>query len=213
VRLPALPYATPEKEPVFEDHDLIMLVLLAGIALRSAVWSALQAALAARLDLLLAMACAAALGKILGGILADRIGWRRWTFGVLLIAAPLLTLSGENPALLLPGITLLQSATPTALAATGRLLPNRPGLAAGLALGLAIAAGGLPTVFDLGLRLHRPFTLLSITLAAACAFWWALRQFAAHNMPASVPAFAHTEATDPTPPVASTTSPRSPAVP
>ena len=67
VRLPALPYAAPEKEPIFEDHDLIMLVLLAGIALRSAVWSALQAALAARLDLLLAMAIAAAIGKILGG--------------------------------------------------------------------------------------------------------------------------------------------------
>jgi FSR family fosmidomycin resistance protein-like MFS transporter len=211
VRLPALPYAAPEKEPIFEDHDLIMLVLLAGIALRSAVWSALQAALAARLDLLLAMAIAAAVGKILGGFLADWIGWRRWTFGALIVAAPLLTLSGENPATLLPGIALLQSATPTALAATGRLLPRRPGLAAGLTLGLAIAAGGLPTVFDLGLRLHRPFALFAVTLLSSGAFWWALRRFTPRNTPAPAP--AHPEATNPAPSSAPTASPRSPAVP
>jgi FSR family fosmidomycin resistance protein-like MFS transporter len=186
-----------------------MLVLLAGIALRSAVWSVTQAALAARLDLILAMAIAAAVGKALGGVLADRIGWRRWTFGALIVAAPLLSLSGENPATLLPGIALLQSATPTALAATGRLLPRRPGLASGLVLGLAIAAGGLPTIFDLGLRLHRPFALLGITLAAGCAFWWSLRRFAARGA-ATAPARAAPEAAAAPVPTA---SPHSPAVP
>jgi FSR family fosmidomycin resistance protein-like MFS transporter len=213
VRLPALPYAAPEREPIFEDHDLIMLLLLAGIALRSAVWSALQAALAARLDLLLAMAVAAATGKVLGGFLADWIGWRRWTFGALVVAAPLLTLSGENPATLLPGIALLQSATPAALAASGRLLPRRPGLAAGLVLGLAIAAGGLPVAFDLGLRLDRPSALLGCTLAAACACWWALRRVGPS------PARTNTSRITPAAGEASSrqrvasASPRSPAVP
>lgn len=211
VRLPALPHATPEKEPTFEDHDLIMLVLLAGIALRSAAWSALQLTLASRLDLLLAMAVAAAIGKVLGGFLADRIGWRRWTFGALLIAAPLLTISGQNPVALLPGVALLQSATPAALAASGRLLPQRPGLAAGLVLGLAIAAGGLPTVVDLGFRLDHPFTLLAFTLAAACASWWAFRRVTPRNAPALAP--PRTTTTVQPPPTAPTTSPRSPAVP
>jgi FSR family fosmidomycin resistance protein-like MFS transporter len=212
VRLPALPYATPEKEPIFEDHDLIMLVLLAGIALRSAAWSAVQAALAARLDLILAMAVAAAVGKALGGLLADWIGWRRWTFGALIVAAPLLTVSGENPATLLPGIALLQSATPTALAATGQLLPRRPGLASGLALGLAIAAGGLPAVFDQGLRLHRPFALLGVTLLAACAFWWGLRRFPTRDAPPAPPAAVRADHGGATPP-GRAASPRSPAVP
>jgi FSR family fosmidomycin resistance protein-like MFS transporter len=212
VHLPALPYATPEKEPIFEDHDLIMLVLLAGIALRSAVWSVTQAALAARLDLILAMAVAAAAGKALGGVLADRIGWRRWTFGALIIAAPLLSLSGENLAALLTGIALLQSATPTALAATGRLLPRRPGLASGLVLGLAIAAGGLPTIFDLGLRLYQPFALLSITLAAACAFWWSLRRFSARGATTVAATSARAAPEVAVVPVPAA-SPRSPAVP
>lgn len=209
VRFPALPYAAPEQEPIFEDHDLIMLVLLAGIALRSAVWSVLQAALAARLDLLLAMAVAAAVGKALGGFLADRIGWRRWTFGALIVAAPLLSLSGENPATLLPGIALLQSATPTALAATGRLLPRRPALAAGLVFGLAVAAGGLPVMFDLGLRLDGRLALLGATLTAACAFRWGLRRFVARS---TAPAPKRAE---PGRRVAAVpnASPRSPAVP
>jgi FSR family fosmidomycin resistance protein-like MFS transporter len=175
LRLPALPYAEREPEPLFEDHDLVMLVLLASIALRSAAWNALQFLFAGRLDLIVAMAVAAAVGKILGGYLADRLGWRRWTLGALSLAAPLLALGGDRPYALLPGVALLQSATPVALAATGRLLPRRPALAAGLALGLAIAAGGLPAVLDASPAVAKPPALAALILTAAAALWWSLR--------------------------------------
>lgn len=175
VRPPALPYAEREPEPIFEDHDLVMLVLLAAIALRSAAWNAAQFLLAGRVDLLLALAVAAALGKVLGGYLADRLGWRRWTLGALALAAPLLALGEGRPYALFPGVALLQSATPAAIAATGRLLPRRPGLAAGLAFGLAIAVGGLPAALDGGPALARPPALIALTLAAAGGLWWSLR--------------------------------------
>jgi MFS transporter, FSR family, fosmidomycin resistance protein len=162
-------------EPQFESHDLVMLVLLAAIALRSAVWSSLQFVLQGRYDLLLALALAAAVGKILGGILADRVGWRRWATGALVAAAALLALGGQNLLALLSGVALLQSATPVGLAATYRLLSRQPATAAGLALGLAVAIGGLPSVGGLSSIVAAPPAVVGVLLAAALALWWALR--------------------------------------
>jgi FSR family fosmidomycin resistance protein-like MFS transporter len=172
------PQASPKTVVEFETHDLIMLALLAGIALRSAVWSSLQFLFEGRYEMLLAMAVAAALGKIAGGALADWLGWRRWALGALVLAAPLLALAGQSLAALLAGIALLQSATPVALAATAGLLPRRPATAAGLGLGLAIAVGGVPAMGGLSPALVAPALLTSMLVAAALALWWGLRHVA-----------------------------------
>lgn len=174
--LPALPYRRPaHDEPLFEGHDLVMLALLAAIALRSAVWSSVQFLLQGRIDMLLALAVAAALGKILGGLLADRLGWRRWTMSALLGAAALLTLGGQQPAPLLLGVALLQSATPATLAAAARLLPQAPALAMGLTLGLAVAIGGVPVIGGWSGVIGAPPGAALLLLAAALALWWSLR--------------------------------------
>ncbi len=190
IDVPALPYDTPNAqrpapdrqdtsrpapEPIFEGHDLIMLVLLVGISLRSAVWTSLQFLFQGRIELLLALAVAAAVGKILGGVLADRVGWRRWTLGALALAAPLLALGGQHLLLLLPGVALLQSTTPVLLAASARALPRAPATAAGLALGLAIAIGGIPASGGLAAAMNAPPILIAILSAALLAVWWALR--------------------------------------
>ncbi|HJZ48341.1 MAG TPA: hypothetical protein VKE41_14290 [Roseiflexaceae bacterium] len=168
----------PSSSVGFEAHDLVMLVLLAAIALRSAVWTSLEFLFDGRYELLLAMALAAALGKIAGGLLADRIGWRRWALGSLALAAPLLALGGQSTLALLAGVALLQSATPVALAAAALLLPRRPAMAAGLALGLAIAIGGVPAIGGLGSTFAAPLGLSAVLTAAALALWWAVRQVA-----------------------------------
>jgi len=151
-------------------------VLLAAIALRSAVWSSLQFLFEGRYDLLIAMALAAALGKIAGGVLADRVGWRRWTLGALALAAPLLIIGEQSLIALLAGVALLQSVTPVTLAATARLLPRYPATAAGLALGLAIAIGGLLPTGGLSTVISAPPFLISVLLAAALALWWAIKR-------------------------------------
>jgi hypothetical protein len=166
---------SPHEAHHFDTHDLIMLVLLATIALRSAVWSTLDFLAQGRYETLLALALAAALGKLLGGPLADRIGWRRYAVGALALAAPLLALAGENLMLVLPGVALLQSATPAALAALSRQLPRSPATAAGLGLGLAIAIGGLPVAFGLGPALAAAPLVAALCLAAAMAMWLALQ--------------------------------------
>jgi FSR family fosmidomycin resistance protein-like MFS transporter len=133
-----------EKHAAIELHDVVMLLLLMGIAFRSVVWNVMEHAWQGNHAMLLAMAGAAMTGKLAGGWLADWLGWRRFTFASLAGAALLLSLPFKSPWLLLPGIALLQSATPIALAAMHRAMPRYPGAASGLALGLAIAAGGIP---------------------------------------------------------------------
>jgi FSR family fosmidomycin resistance protein-like MFS transporter len=171
----------PSSPNSFEAHDLVMLALLAAIALRSAVWSSLEFLFAGRYEQLLAMALAAALGKIAGGALADWVGWRRWAFGSLALAAPLLAYGSQSTIALLAGVALLQSATPVALAASWRLLPGHPATAAGLALGLAIAIGGVPAMGGLGPAIGAPAALAAILTAAALALWWAVLQVAGYK--------------------------------
>jgi FSR family fosmidomycin resistance protein-like MFS transporter len=144
-----------------------MIALLAGIALRSLVWTTLQYVLEARVDVLLLLAVAGAVGKVAGGFLADRLGWRRWTMLALGSSAALLTGSAGNIWVLMLGVALLQSATPGALAAILRLLPRQPATAAGLGLGLAIAIGGLPLMLGWGGVLGSPPVLAALAVGAA----------------------------------------------
>jgi MFS transporter, FSR family, fosmidomycin resistance protein len=138
----SLPRASAES--AFDRHDMWMALLLLAIGLRSAVWNLVELLQGREQDLLIAVAVAATLGKLAGGFLADWIGWRRYALIALALAAPLLSLGAERPWLFLPGVALLQSATPACLAMMRRFLPGQSGTATGLCLGLAVALGGIP---------------------------------------------------------------------
>jgi FSR family fosmidomycin resistance protein-like MFS transporter len=159
-----------------DNHDMIMIALLAGIALRSAVWTTFEQLMHGRADVLLMVGVAAFAGKLAGGFLADRIGWRTWTLGALIGAAGLLTFATNNIVALLLGVTLLQSATPAALAATARLLPRYPATAAGLALGLAIGIGGLPAYSGVAIQIAPHWVALGGACAAALALAYGLHK-------------------------------------
>lgn len=121
----------------------IGLLLLGAIAVRSLVWNLVDAVHQSDRQILLYLALAAGAGKIAGGILADRIGWRQWGTIALLGAAICLNYGSQRLELLLLGVALLQSVTPIALAATISICPGLPATGSGLALGLAIAIGGI----------------------------------------------------------------------
>ncbi len=151
------------------------------IALRSGAWDAVQTGLRGHVALAFPIALAAGLGKAGGGWLADRFGWRRWTVAALASSALLLGLGGQQTASLLVGVALLQSSLPAAAAACATLLPYRPATAAGLALGLGVALGGLPGYFVLIVSGTAPFWTGGLLIAAAAASWVGLRGLKGHN--------------------------------
>lgn len=130
-------------------HDFMMLVLLMAIAMRSAVWNLFQLIHMEAHWLLVLAGLAAMTGKVVGAIIADKVGWRRYAIIALAIATPLLAFGGTAPAFFLPGIMLLQSATPVAVLGMYQLMPKMPATAVGMCFGLAIALGGIPMMFDL----------------------------------------------------------------
>lgn len=152
----------------FDRHDLMMLILLMAIALRSAVWNLFQLIHTDAHELLLLTGLAAMFGKILGGWLADWMGWRRYAIIALSLATPLLAFGGTEPEYLLPGIALLQSATPAAVLGMYRLMPSMAATAVGMCFGLAIAIGALPTV--LGWDISPAWLVIGFGLLAALGY-------------------------------------------
>lgn len=158
------------KTLVFEDYELIIVALLAAIAIRSALWSAFDGVLSGN-QLLVQAALAAGAGKLIGGALADRLGWRRWTIGSLAIAAPLLMIGPSSGVAFFIGLALLQSATPVTLAAVAQSLPDRPGLASGLSLGLAIVVGGLFVFSGFGSYITSPLITFGLIAVSGGLLW------------------------------------------
>lgn len=157
-----------------DKHDWVMMLLLLVIAMRSAIWNTFQLINQGDYYLLLYLAAAAMGGKMAGGYIADKVGWRNYALGALLLAAPLLTFGGKKPWLLAIGVGLLQSVTPLTLGAMHRALPTRPALATGLTLGLAIALGGVPMLMGYN-WFNEPMAILLGTLLLAGAYFGILK--------------------------------------
>ncbi|MBZ0202560.1 MAG: MFS transporter [Ignavibacteria bacterium] len=172
-----LPYNNSKVETDIDKHDLIMLILLMAIALRSAVWNVFQYIEQGDMKNIILISVAAASGKVYGGFLADRTGWRRYSLIALGLSIPLLITGKENLFLLLPGISLLQSVTPVLAASVVKTIPRMPATSAGLAFGLAIAVGGLPFIAGIDLSiLGSPLLLFSAIILTVLILWFAMKK-------------------------------------
>jgi FSR family fosmidomycin resistance protein-like MFS transporter len=148
----------------------ILTLLVLAIALRSTVWVGAQMDVARYSSAAVWLALAASAGKLAGGFGADRFGWRRWMLVSLIGAGLLLVFASQWLPGLMLGALLLQSMTPVSIAAVGKALPGFPGLAASLALGTAIIAGGLPFFLLAGGWFGTG--LLAATLLASILLYW-----------------------------------------
>jgi FSR family fosmidomycin resistance protein-like MFS transporter len=81
---------------VIDNHDVLMILLLGIISMRSAVWNIFQVIHEHNYTWLLAIAASAFLGKILGGWISDKIGWKLYSFVSLIAAMPLVSFFKEE---------------------------------------------------------------------------------------------------------------------
>lgn len=123
-----------------------MILLLLVISLRSAVWNIFQLLHDQQYDWLLAIALAAFAGKILGGWLADRIGWKTYTWISMTASVPLIHFFRNELLLFCIGIGLLQSGIPATTALLIHSVNGSKERGIALSFGAAIILGALVLV-------------------------------------------------------------------
>lgn len=126
-----------------DRHDIIMIILLTVISLRSVIWNIFQLLHEKDYHWLIAIAAAAFIGKIAGGWIADRVGWRLYTLVSLAAATPLLNFFKDELLLFCIGIGLLQSGIPATTSLLIHTMKGRTEQAVGLSFGTAIILGAL----------------------------------------------------------------------
>jgi FSR family fosmidomycin resistance protein-like MFS transporter len=158
-------YTNKEKHNVIDKHDLLMILLLVVISLRSVVWNIFQLIYEHNYTWLLAIALSAFAGKIAGGFLADKIGWRLYALVSVLISTPLITLFKNEIVLFCIGIGLLQSGIPATTSLLIFSLKGKTARAISHAFGTAIILGAaINFIPALWLLKQLPFILLCMFL-------------------------------------------------
>lgn len=158
------PEVAPTPRESNRPLNIAAVLLLIAIGARSSMWNGIDM-VATNMERALLVAIAAGTGKLLGGVLADRIGRRRAAVGALILATPCLA---SGPALLavwLTGVALLQSTIPSTFASIADCMPDRPGRASALALGVGILLGAVPLLVGFAPALCR-----GVGALATCAF-------------------------------------------
>lgn len=127
-----------------ESHDIIMLMILLIMVLRSFLFDLLNNYSNHFEYGLLITGLSAFAGKLLSGLFADRIGWRRWLFITLPLAFIFLELGRENVYAFAFGVACMQSSVPVTLMLVYRSIPQFPATASAFGLGVCVALAGLP---------------------------------------------------------------------
>jgi len=155
--------------PRLDNHDIIMMLLLLALTLRSVLWNTVQLAYNGEYTALLWIAGAAYIGKFAGGWLADQLGWKPFLYGSLGLAAALLAIFPNTLWAVAFGTASMQSTIPVTLVLLRETMPSRPGLAAGLCFGATILLAGLPFIWaDQGITLVGWQFLTGILVLLAC---------------------------------------------
>ncbi|HSU28803.1 MAG TPA: hypothetical protein VLJ68_10500, partial [Chitinophagaceae bacterium] len=147
-----------------DHHDLVMILLLTVISLRSVVWNVFQMLHEKNYSWLIAIAIAAFIGKLIGGWMADKIGWRLYLFISLMTATPLISFFRNELILFCIGIGLLQSGIPATTALLIRSLGGKTERGIGLAFGTAIILGAISFYAPVRLLISTNFMVCSIVL-------------------------------------------------
>lgn len=135
---------TASQNNIPDSHDMIMILLLFMMCLRSFLFDLLNGFAINYPYGLLVAGLSAFTGKWIGGYMADAIGWKKWLL-ISLPAAFILLQIGHNNVLAFGfGVACLQSSVPVTLQLLCSSAPQYPATATALSLGTIIAISGLP---------------------------------------------------------------------
>lgn len=168
---------TVVRQPLRGDmrwFETVIVMLLVSIGIRGIVGLSLVLPWKSDPSLLLALTLGVVLGKAAGGILGDRLGWIRVALSGLLVAAPLLILFSETPALAITGAFFFNLTMPITLTCLANMLPRHIGFAFGLTT-LALIIGALPTFTSLKEITSQAGFLFVIILISIGALYAGLR--------------------------------------
>jgi len=143
------------KHSPIDQHDIIMILLLLIISLRSVVWNIFQQVYENNYSLLIAIGLSAFVGKIAGGWLADKIGWRLYAILSVVASTPLLTIFKKEWILFCIGIGILQSGIPATTSLIIQSFKGKTARGISLSFGTAIVIGALASIFPLQLLLKQ----------------------------------------------------------
>lgn len=156
---------TVKADTVLPDrHDMVMILLLTVISLRSAIWNIFQLVHEKEYEWLIAIAVAAFAGKIIGGWLADRLGWHLYIYISLVTALPLLTFFKNEMFLFCTGVGLLQSGIPASTALLIKSVKGKTARGISLSFGVAIIVGAVVFCLPPGIYADQMPLLSWITL-------------------------------------------------
>lgn len=141
---------TPEidykRKPITANEglfELILLLLLFSVTIRSLIGLSLDLSWKENLILLFMLIAGIVAGKVIGGIMADRFGWMKTGITALALSIPLLAFGYQVPALAILGAFLFQMTMPITLVAVATMFKGQPAFAFGLPC-LALIIGALP---------------------------------------------------------------------
>jgi FSR family fosmidomycin resistance protein-like MFS transporter len=127
-----------QQQIAIEGHDVLMIVLITIISMRSFIWDVIQLIEKDNYEWLVVIAIAALCGKIAGRWLADKIGHKTYTLYALLLSIPFLTLFKKHLVALSIGVFLLQSTIAPTTIMVLQHIKQRPALAMAWSFGLSV---------------------------------------------------------------------------
>jgi MFS family permease len=136
-----------QSNKIIEQHDLVMILLLIIISLRSVVWNVFELIHENNIEWLIAIAVSAFAGKVAGGWLADKIGWRLYVLVSTIAATPLIIFFKKELLLFCIGIGLLQSGIPATTSLLIQSIKGKTARGISLSFGITIILGAVTFIF------------------------------------------------------------------
>lgn len=165
-----------------DKHDLIMIVLISVLCLRSLVWDVVLLINEANYTWLIAIAVAASLGKLFGGFASDYVGHLKYSIISLVIAFPLLSFLRHQLIALCIGVFFLQSTLAPTTVALVNLLKENKVYAIALSLGVTVLLPILLFFSSIRDALHANWVFISSLLISAALLIFILPRVKVKNL-------------------------------